>query len=238
LQGKYNKEVPRLHEEMRSIRQENDFLRGKLELLERLVAENSRIGGSQHEESSEEDDDIATLKNDFPEIYKAIEKMLRKSLPKDADSKASYAAQAAQQAVMATFQMKLSSLVPDWQQLNTDPNFLEWLKHRDRFSRRTRHELMLEAFSHGDAETVAEFFNAFKALSGDQSQKAQPRQHISPPVGRSKSPGSQSSRTFKQSEIEEFYRRAALGKVDPQTKDRFEREILQAMKEGRVFFNQ
>ena len=253
LQGKYNAEVPRLHEEIKGLKQSNDFLAGKLELLEKLVAENQQNQPQQAtpvddrvSSINEEDPEIAQFREDFPEIYKGVKKLVEQILAKqvEVENKIKNTEETLAQTTTQMFYTQLANLVPDWETLNTSADFLKWLQVIEPFTGVTRHELMNKAFSQGDAVGVAKFFLAFKdeqARMNSNTNQQQQQQSISPPAGRASKVGFQnqnSSRTYKQSEIEEFYRQMALGRVPADEAKAKEMEFLKAMKEGRILYNQ
>lgn len=55
----------------------------------------------------------------------------------------------------------LSHEVPNWQDLNTDQKFLEWLELSDPYSGAIRKNMLLEAYARNDAFRVAVFFKGF-----------------------------------------------------------------------------
>jgi hypothetical protein len=55
----------------------------------------------------------------------------------------------------------IGGLVPNWQELNRDPNFIAWVSLPDIYSGVMRQELMQSAWNSGDANRVAAFFRAF-----------------------------------------------------------------------------
>jgi hypothetical protein len=57
----------------------------------------------------------------------------------------------------------IGGLVPDWEQINRDQRFMDWVKLPDMFSGAIRQQLMQEAWNNGDAVRVAAFFRAFLA---------------------------------------------------------------------------
>jgi len=75
------------------------------------------------------------------------------------------------------FARDLSAAVPDWNTLNDDPVFIDWLQQTDPFSGKNRAELFDEAVKGKDAARVAHFFRTYKVDSG-----------ITPPASR-KTPG-------------------------------------------------
>jgi hypothetical protein len=237
LKGKYDKEVPRLHQELRQLRDENAFMRSKLELLEQMVIQKSQSQPSDTSEQESGDPEIEQLKEDFPEIYRAITKLLervtKKVVTKDEIKQVE---DKVTQATFQTFYNKLDTLVPDWRTLNEDPDFLAWLNDRDPFTGRTKLELLRLAYQEGDADRVAIFFNEYK-----KQRQSSPQNDLSklasPPRGRHPSTvvgGSTNKPFFTEEQITDFYLRKAQGKIPKAEADRIEREIIQASKEGRI----
>jgi hypothetical protein len=56
----------------------------------------------------------------------------------------------------------LTQAVPDWDQVNHDPNFILWLDQVDMLSGRKRKELIDEAYGAGNAPRTIAFFRAYK----------------------------------------------------------------------------
>lgn len=225
LQGKYNAEVPRLHQQVKQLAEENDFFKKKLELLESMVQEKFR----KEETSTVDDPDLKTLQEDYPDIYKGVQKLLQKYTPKEIAPKEDTKTQE-----MVFFTL-LKQNVPDWEILNYDPDFLAWLSQPEGYSNMTRHQLMLDAFNRKDVHTVANYFNAYKNEKAQQAQKKSSvsQQNISPPVGRASSPSGSPKPTLTQADVEKFYRDLALGRIPKEEAKKFEKEIVMAMKEGR-----
>ncbi|RLG69035.1 hypothetical protein DRN93_01205 [archaeon] len=253
LQGKYNAEVPRLHDEVKSLKQDNDFLKGKLELLERLMMENAKQEPTQPQTPTEtqepEPPEVVQLREDFPDIYKGVVKLVERLVAKQTqiEEKLSSTEENLAQTQAKLFYSALSRQVPDWEALNTSPDFINWLQAREPYTGMSRHELLLQAFQSGDADRVATFFLDYKREMGldsvetpaqPQEKPRQPR-NIVPPQGRTSgaSSGRRSSKYYRQSEIEEFYRKLALGKIPQQEAKQREAEYIKAMQEGRVLFN-
>ena len=57
----------------------------------------------------------------------------------------------------------LDNLLPGWQKINTNSDFLSWLALPEPFSRINRHQLMMTAYEQNDAPRVAAFFKGFLA---------------------------------------------------------------------------
>jgi len=57
----------------------------------------------------------------------------------------------------------IGGLVPNWQDLNRDPRFIEWVALPEVYSGVIRQQLMQDAWNSGDANRVAAFFRAYLA---------------------------------------------------------------------------
>lgn len=224
LQGKYNAEVPRLQQEVKKLQEEKAYLLTKVELLEKAL--NEQKAQPQVVEDQEEDSDIKTLKEDFPEIYNAIKKLLSKTVPPEVRN----LTEEVKKQKMDNFYTSLKSLVPNWEEINVDEGFLKWLKEPEGFTGKTKHELLLEAYDQFDVNRVAAFFKAYIS----ETSNSKPQQTHVAPQSRSLSTPSVNKRIYRQSQIEEFYRKKALGKIPAMEAERFEKEILSAMREGRI----
>jgi hypothetical protein len=81
-----------------------------------------------------------------------------------------------QQSDEARFNEELTRSVPDWQALNNDKNFLEWLNNPHEGSYTSRLANLRSAYDHKDAATTAYYFNQYKAAIGKPIQTAQIQQ--------------------------------------------------------------
>lgn len=139
--------------------------------------------------------DKTHFKEEYPEQYKiAVAIAEERAQKKVEDLKREIAelkaqtvqvAQKAEQSSSAAFLSDLTSRVADWRQWNRDKDFLGWLKSADRYSGRTREELLDDAVKRGDAGTVANFFDDFKAEKKIPPGKT-PETYVSPPKGAGK----------------------------------------------------
>lgn len=57
----------------------------------------------------------------------------------------------------------IGGLIPNWQDLNRDPRFIQWVGLPEVYSGVMRQQLMQDAWNSGDANRVAAFFRAFLA---------------------------------------------------------------------------
>jgi len=225
LQGKYNAEMGRLQTSLRDLQAENEALKTELKTLKEMIEKRNTT------EANEEM--LQNLKETFPEIYDVLKQMSSRFVTRDElDRIKAEVAQEIQPVMKTTFEAQLTALVPDWQQLNVDPDFIDWLQQKAPFSTKTLHEMMLDAYNAGDAQAVAQFFIEYKNQK-KQKSTLPPQTNVSP-VGRQVARTTTSPRLIKREEIVKFYRDCALGRYTPEEKAKKEEEIRKAIEEGRV----
>lgn len=135
----------------------------------------------------------------------------------------------------------LDRLVPTWETLNVDNNFLTWLNVTDTFTGASRRALLNQAMSAKDVNRVAAFFKAFA-----ETAPGAPSKPTAPPVDAASliSPASVSTgpaptqprrgKYWTQAEIEQIYDDRLRGKITLEQFDALERDALAALTEGRV----
>lgn len=139
--------------------------------------------------------------------------------------------------VNSSFEDRLTKLSPSWESINTDPEFIDWLREST-----TRQQLFQAAAQKKDAQGVAEFFNLYGQLKGlnapapkpDNRQKLE--KQVAPGRARSTAPAAATptpeEKFWKRSEIAEFYKSKSKYAADEFNK--IEREISRAMASNRV----
>jgi hypothetical protein len=145
----------------------------------------------------------------------------------------------------------LDQKLPKWRELNTDPEFLSWLRLPDPFSGAIRHEMLKAAYTQGNASRVLAFFNGFLAEeavvapakaepdTGGQRVSKVPLETLAAP-GRAKSAAGNAAPAekpiFKRADIAAFYADVAAGRYRGKDADKanLERQIFEAQREGRI----
>lgn len=144
----------------------------------------------------------------------------------------------------------------DWRQVNTQPDFLNWLAQIDPFSGRTRQSMINEAYGAGDANRTAYFFQAYQrehtAVTPAPTGTLQARQGESPPAaqqplldlvapGRAQTaplqaPGAPTRRMWTRDEIAAFYRSKQRGmwRGREAEAERIEADLVAAQNDGRL----
>ena len=180
LQGKYNAEVPRLSEEIRELREQIKQLQEKPspendDLKNRLTGYGDEFG-ELYETVKAQMDQVNKLKSELQKTDKRNEDVAAKQTE-------------------ATYVQILGTMVPDWEQVNLDPKFMEWLGQVDPMFWRnsndvglTRHAVLADAHSKFDSERVVRFFNAFKAANKSQPKEKQDlRRQVAPDTSKTTS---------------------------------------------------
>lgn len=136
----------------------------------------------------------------------------------------------------------LERLVPDYRELNVDPDFLEWLAEVDTMSGQPRQNFLNNAFESYDVDRTAVLFNSFKDLTAVAAKpKVVPKElqrQVAPGTSKASSVATTNAneRIWKMSEIDRFYRDVARGnyKGNDAEQARIEAEIDLAVLEGRL----
>lgn len=132
---------------------------------------------------------------------------------------------------------KLTSVVPDWEQVNANDNFLAWLADVDPVYGQTRQAALSLAQQNLDVARVAAVFNAFKSTlpKPNQSQSALAKQ-VSPKSAASAPPAPTEKPVVTQAQIQAFYKDVATGKYRGRDAEvaQLEAAINDAIAEGRV----
>lgn len=143
------------------------------------------------------------------------------------------------------FFSQLAGLVPDYEDINLDQGFLDWLAVEDPLSGRQRQDYLNDAFAKLDARRTATLFNSYKQEVAPPEIQTPPvsarnglDRHVTPTTARSTTvvPAAAQTRIWSSSEVDRFYRDCTSGKYTGKDAERaqIEIEIDAAMMSGRV----
>lgn len=147
----------------------------------------------------------------------------------------------------------LTNAVPNWEEQNSDPNFVGWLSQQDPYAGLLRHEMLDAAFERNDSARVINFFQGYLEENGvmqqteettndedstsqahvdlaDYTAPAKSRGKIQEPAQKGK------KRTWSQPQIAKFYSDIRKGLYKNKAKERtaIEKDIIAATQEGRL----
>lgn len=232
LQGKYNKEVPRLQRELKQAKDEIASLTNQLQ---------SQSSGDEEIN----DPTMRELLNEYPEdLVKGIYRMVKSATggQKTNDEgahKEQLTTDDAQKEIVAARMDLLTEHVPDWRQVDVTDGFKQWLNGVDRMSGRTRLQLMSEAWESDDILRVANFFNTYKQQAGINQRPPPPAdRNIEPETRSSQQPSADrpDQRIWTLAEVEEVNARERRGEFrkHPEKLRRLRADIEKAAAEGRL----
>ena len=242
LQGKYDAEVPRLHQQLREVNQ----------VVQNLTAQaNKRPEPTTPREALVTQKDVETYGGDLVDLIgrKAQEiagsqvHALQQQIAA-LESKLGQTAQRQDQSDEGRFYTALAGAVPDYKEINLEPAWLQWLGQVDPLTGRSRQNYLDDAAASRDAGRVATIFSTFKA---SRTPPAQVTETIQQELSRQVAPSRSSSGTPKAAatpgtkvwtskDLDAHYRKVRLNEIAPADAARIESEINQAMAEGRMRF--
>ena len=258
LQGMYNAEVPRLHQQNREMQQ-------RLQQMEQLLASMTAVNPQPAAPAVER---LVTDKDveDYGESIDIMRKVTREELGAVAQRMATIEATLRQmqtsvvpqvQAVAHRQQMSaeqqfwadLAAAVPNFRQVNDNEAFQSWLLAVDPLTGITRQTYLDDAQRSLDARRVASFFRTWLESTGQaavaQSTGDSPRSELEKQVspGRSRSAGTPApanqGKMYSPADIRAFFDAVRSGKYKgrEQERARIERDIFAAQREGRIVVN-
>ena len=246
LKGMYDAEVPRLHNQVRELEQKMQQLMDDKKEAELRAAQQPEPVKSLITEQDKEafGTDLIDLIERATESkisgFKARESELLSEIN---ELKAQLGDVSERQVVSDKdrFLFSLGQKVPDWEQLNVDSGFLQWLSEVDPVYGMPRQYALTNAYNEFDVERVAKIFNTFKASVAPKPTDKQPKPSLQSQVAPTRSRATSAptatdanQRFWSQPEIEEFYSEWRRGYLDDEEAVRMEKEIHAAIAEGRV----
>jgi len=255
LQGMYNADTTRL-------RAENTQLNQRVTQLEQLIASLSAPQQTQSAQVAAERlitdkdveeygdsievmrraarEEVTTANREIAELKRVIAQLQANIVPK-VESVAQRQALNAEQ----MFWSDLSAQVPDWREINADQQFHSWLLEVDPLAGVPRQTFLDAAQSQLDAARVAGFFKTWQSLSGNsvaqQTRNAaasQLEKQIAPGRGRTSAAMTTGGDTkvYTRVDVAKFFDdvRKGVYKGREQERDRIERDIFAAQREGRI----
>ncbi len=259
LQGMYNAEVPRLHAQNKEL---NQRLQHMEQLLSSLSSEQqSKPAQTEPTEPLVSDKDVEeygesldVMRKVSREEYLPVTKKIAElenyieQLQKNVVPQVNNLAQQQQASTEQQFWSQLTNAVPNWRDVNDDPDFQTWLLERDPLVNVTRQTMLEDAQRNLDANRVAQFFSTWQRMNGSAeapaSQNSQRSSELEKQVapGRARSTSSSTAsdqKTYSPEDIEKFFSDVRKGKYKGREKERsrIERDIFAAQKDGRIVAN-
>jgi len=245
LKGKYDAEVPRLHQQVRELTEQMNAIRKEAEDAKKVEAEKPKekvnyVTDADREEYG--DDLIDFQRRVAKEVSQEYEERFEQQAKviEDLQSKIS---NTDSQVGEVGFAQKLNVLIPGFDKLDNDKRWHAWLNEIDPMTRGPRRDQAQAAFNSGDAEAVAHYVGLFREsvepiANGRSDRQTELEKQVAP--NRSANSSSKSvgreAKIYSQGELERNWNKIRTlntsGKYDDAAK--LEAELTLAYMEGRV----
>ena len=260
LQGMYNAEVPRLHQQNREMTQRIAHMEQLLASLstqqtpqppaqpvvDKLVTDKDveEYGESLDVMRKVSREELFSVAQRIAQLEQALRQVQTNVVPQ-----VQAVAHRQQMTAEQQFWADLSAAVPNFRQVNDTPDFQSWLLQADPLTGITRQTYLDDAQRSLDAGRVANFFRTWLESTGQAAvaQSTGPaasselEKQVSP--GRSRSTGTPATakqgKVYTPQDIQKFFNDVRQGKYKgrEQDRDRIERDIFAAQRENRIQAN-
>ena len=248
LQGMFNAEVPRLKSEVKDLKSQLETSIARLDLASQAKAESPSDSQRLVTDKDVEDfggDLVDLIKRQATEVAQSeLSKKISKLEEENAQLQREVTGVSERQGENARrdYFVELSRLVPDYEALNVDQGFLDWLNEVDLLSGNQRQEYLNHAFNSFDPMRTATLFNTYKDLIGAPTTTRQTNKNLERQVapGTSKvssaSASTGSDKVWSMGDIDRFYRDVAKGNYrgNESEQARIEADIDLAVNQGRL----
>lgn len=227
IRGKYDTEVPALRKEVEQLKQQladaskapdapkqslpgvsdEELARYKEEYGDDLVSLMMRLSGSQQQQPN-------------TEIAQRLER-LESEKQEDAE---------------ARFWIGLEQAVPNYQQINSEAAFLQFLSTFNPQTGKQHQQALSQAQQSLDAKGVADVFKLYlNQAKPTQQQRQVPDEQVEPRTTKAApTPQAQGGKLWTGADITQFYRDKTAGRYSADEAQRLEADIFAAQREGRV----
>ena len=246
LRGKYDAEVPRLHQQVKELTDQMNAIREEAQAAKKAEAEKPKETVSYVTDADREEygDDLIDFQRrvakevsqDYEERFEQQSRVIQ-----DLQSKIS---NTDNQVGEVGFTQKLNALVPGFDQLDSDERWVAWLNEIDPMTRGPRRDQAQAAFNSGDAEAVAHYVSLFRGsvepvANGKSDRQTELEKQVTPSRSAStvaSKSSNNSSKVYSEKELDRGWTKIrdlnSQGKYDDAEK--LEAELTVAYMEGRV----
>ena len=239
LQGKYDAEVPRLHQQVKE-------LQAALQQMQHQVQQAPPPPPPETPAEPERyvsDEDVANYGEDFVDIQRRITLDATRELRKQVEELKAQLAQQGSQVQSVSFEARLLKAVPDFEQINADPAWIEWLNEVDPLIRGPRRAIAQQAYTNGDVEAVKSYVGLWRkgqttkpAAQPPVSREQELQRQVQPSRASAAVPASGGKKVYTRGEANAVFNKmqalVAQGRLDEAK--RLDAEISDAFAEGRI----
>lgn len=246
LRGKYDAEVPRLHQQVKELTDQMNAIRREAEAAKKVEAEKPKEKVSYVTDADREE-----YGDDLIDFQRRVAKEASQEYEDRFEQQAKVIEQLQQQISNTGnqvgevgFTQKLNALVPGFDQLDNDERWVAWLNEYDPMTRGPRRDQAQAAFNAGDAEAVAHYVGLFResvepVANGKSDRDTELEKQVTPTRSAStvtNKSSSKNSKVYSEKELNNAWTKIRTlntqGKYDDAEK--LEAELTAAYMEGRV----
>lgn len=244
LRGKYDAEVPRLHQQLRELTTRLD------ELQKEKDAKPAEPTKAKEKVSYVTDEDRAEFGEELIDVQRRVAKEVAQDYEERFEQQEAIIRELQNQLKKTgnevgemNFAQRLNKLVPDFQEIDADPRWVAWLNEVDPIIRDQRRVLAQKAFNEGDAEAVAHYVSLFKQTiaTPEEPERAQRQAELEKQVtpnrsaNTSKAP-STGAKLYTERDVQAAWQkvRTLNQRGDHAGAEKLEAELTAAYLEGRV----
>ena len=246
LRGKYDAEVPRLHQQVRD-------LNGKLdELAKSMEAKPEPPTKSKEKVSYVTDADRAEFGEELIDVQRRVAQEVSQEYTERMEQQDAVIQKLQEQLAKTgndvgemSFTQRLHSVVPDFAKIDNDERWVAWLNEHDPMLRGPRRDQAAAAFQAGDVEAVLHYVNLFKGsiAQPEPAPRDQRQNELEKQVAPNRSANSvrtqsanQNSKLYSSKEVDNAWTkvRALNTKGKYADAEKLEAELTVAYMEGRV----
>jgi hypothetical protein len=243
--GKYDAEVPRLHQQVRE-------LNGELgQIRKDIAAKPVEPTKSKEKVSFVTDEDRAEYGEELLDVQRRVAKEVSQDYEDRLERQDAVIAQL-QEKLASTgsqvgemdFSQRLQQAVPDWSQIDNDERWVAWLNEHDPMLRGQRRVLAQAAFDNGDVEAVSDYVKLWKASLGEpdaakQTRKTELEKQVAPNRSANSTrtqSAAQNSKIYSPREVDNAWTKVRTLNTRGQyaEAEKLEAELTVAYMEGRV----
>jgi len=246
LRGKYDAEVPRLHQQVKELTDQMNAIRHEAEAAKKAEAEKPKEKVSYVTDADREE-----YGDDLIDFQRRVAKEASQEYEDRFEQQAKVIEQLQQQISNTGsqvgevgFTQKLNALVPGFDQLDNDERWVAWLNEYDPMTRGPRRDQAQAAFNSGDAEAVAHYVGLFResvepVANGKSDRDTELEKQVTPSRSAStvtNKSSSKNSKVYSERELNNAWTK--IRTLNTQSKyddaEKLEAELTAAYMEGRV----
>jgi len=224
LKGKYDAEVPRLHNERKNLQQE-------LERMKQVPV---------HTEKPEERLKKYYSENEIAEIGEEYANVIANVAERIADEKVKRVASQLEETNVNTFFNQLRQEIPGFDEINQNHEFVSWITQPNGFSDETIDDVLQKAAQRKDSKTIAKIFAKYQETKGtkpaqqQQTAKRSLESQIAPAKSTASSQVPSSKHIYSMNEFKTMMDNMTKGKYTREDAKKIELELDNAITEGRI----